>query len=198
MKKFVFIRHGLSTSNRDRIISGNLDVPLSEEGVVLLKELQKKDIYPITDIYVSSPLTRCIDTFNIIHNDKRLDMTNDLFKEICYGKLQGTSPESGYLDEYFMRLFSNEVITENELYSDFVNRITKGVKETYRYLEKNNLSSASIVCHSTVIKSIVHKIKSIPLNEIRNVKIGNGLGIIVNVDLVDDEIFYYDLEEIKG
>lgn len=196
MKKFVFIRHGLSTSNRDRIISGNLDVPLSVEGREGLKELKRKGVYPKTDIYISSPLMRCLDTFSIIHETEVLHNINPLFEEIYYGNIQGTSPDEKYLDEYFIRLFSNDKITENELYADFTSRIEKGIIEIYESLEENDLDSATIICHSTVIKSIIHKIKNFPLSEIKHVKVKNGLGIKINIEIINGEIIYSNLEEI--
>lgn len=197
MKKFIFIRHGLSTSNRDKIISGNLDVPLSEEGIVLLQEFKEKNFYPETDAYVSSTLSRCLDTFRIIADNKKLDIKSDFFREISFGDIQGTSPKEGFLDNYFVRLFANELISGNELYSDFVARLNNGIMETYKFLESNNLNSVTVICHSTVIKSIVHEINNIPKDHLQNIKIRNGQGISVNVKIEDNKINYYNLEELK-
>lgn len=197
MKKFIFIRHGLSTSNRDKIVSGSLDVPLAKEGIAILEEMYSKNIYPETECYVSSSLSRCLDTFKIIGKNKKLDMINDCFKEINFGNIQGTSPEINFLDDYFTKLFSNELISDNELYEDFSARVQKGIKETYTYMEENKLNSVTVICHSTVIKSIVHNIINIPINKIREIRIKNGQGIAVDIDVIDNKILYSNLEYIK-
>jgi broad specificity phosphatase PhoE len=73
MKKFYLVRHGLSVANQDKIVQGQTDFPLSEEGrqqSVKLASHFSSIIKSPTSI-VSSPLQRARETARIIAD--RLD-----------------------------------------------------------------------------------------------------------------------------
>ncbi len=173
--KIVMVRHGMSESNIKRILSGSNETPLSAEGRDELISLRDKLNYPETDIYISSPLSRCLDTFKAIYPEKSLKRTEDDFIEIYFGDYTGKSFDDVNLDEYFCEWFLDKNIANGELYSDFNNRVFRGLTNVAKELQENKLDSATIVAHSTVIKVIVKHIKNIPSVEYRNIPMKNGL-----------------------
>lgn len=194
--KIVMVRHGLSEANMKRVISGSNDVKLSEKGKQDLVNLREKTKYPQTDVYVSSSLSRCIDTFEILYPDKKLDRTDDRFKEICFGDIEGHSILTNELDDFFPKFFNNENVCNNELYSDFCIRIEDGLKDVLKELEKNNKYSATIVAHSTVIKVFIKLCENVPPENYRKVIVQNGQGYVFDIDLIDDEIVYNSVEKL--
>ncbi|MBQ2940620.1 MAG: histidine phosphatase family protein [Clostridia bacterium] len=63
MTTFVIIRHGLSVTNKGSRFTGQLDVPLAEEGVIQAKETGRyiKENFKIDSVY-SSDLCRAVET----------------------------------------------------------------------------------------------------------------------------------------
>ena len=54
------VRHGESEANVRHMLSGWLDVDLTERGIEELEELRERVDYPASDAYYSSPLKRCV------------------------------------------------------------------------------------------------------------------------------------------
>ncbi|MFV0502894.1 MAG: histidine phosphatase family protein [Lachnospirales bacterium] len=188
--KLILIRHGLSKSNRDKIISGSLDTPLSLEGKQILLEFRDKITYPKTDIYVASPLSRCISTFEVLFPKETLEFVVPNLKEMCFGDMEGKSFSEVELDDFFIALFENKKICNAELLSDFINRVENGFIDICNYLKENNYSTATVVCHSTVIKSIFCKLNNISAKKSREIRIENGKGYSLELEVENNRIKY--------
>lgn len=99
MKHLYFVRHGESVLNAQRVFAGHSDTPLTERGRAQAKQagfqaLHLKEVTGI-DLVVSSPLSRALETAQIIattigypHNNI---VVNDVFKERSLGTLEGKS-----------------------------------------------------------------------------------------------------------
>jgi broad specificity phosphatase PhoE len=89
---FVLLRHGLSEANRDGIVQGQSNYPLSEEGYEQIDALLK---FWVTESYsfdrvISSPLQRALDTAERIASAMSLELDiDDVWKERNLGDAQG-------------------------------------------------------------------------------------------------------------
>ncbi len=74
--KIYLIRHGQTDWNKDLLIQGRFDKPLNETGRLQLKEtaLKLKSLNIAFDVYLTSPLSRAIESCTIIK--KEIDKKN--------------------------------------------------------------------------------------------------------------------------
>ena len=77
------VRHGESEANVRHMLSGWMDVDLTENGKKELRELRRSVEYPESEAYFCSPLKRCKDTFRILFPDK-CPTISDEYKEINF------------------------------------------------------------------------------------------------------------------
>lgn len=95
MKRFYFVRHGLSEMNVAGVWSGQIETPLTKTGRAQAKKAGKqlRDDHTQIDYIISSPLSRAHETARIIA--KEIDYpedkieTNPLFLERHFGALEG-------------------------------------------------------------------------------------------------------------
>lgn len=81
-----FIRHGKTEGNLRRAYIGRTDEPLCAEGI---EEIRSRS-FPETDIVISSPMKRCIQTAEIIYPNLPVRIYDDL-RECDFGKFEGKS-----------------------------------------------------------------------------------------------------------
>lgn len=194
--KIVLVRHGFSEYNEKRLFCGSKDPNLAEAGREELLALKKEKDYPATDLYVTSTLMRTKQTFEILYPDKSVHKEEQRFSELFFGDYEGTPLDDVNLDEYFKRLFNDEIINNNELYSDFCERIDNGLIDLIKELEENNLNSATIVTHFTVIKSIVAKAMGGTFEQYDKIKTNNGLGYILDISLKNGKLVYNSCDKL--
>jgi uncharacterized phosphatase len=102
MKHLYFCRHGESVLNFQQTYAGQTDTPLTDLGRQQAKLAAEYAIDLHIDLMVSSPLSRTLETAQIIastiHYPASNIITNDLFKERALGSLEGkpfsTGPEN--------------------------------------------------------------------------------------------------------
>jgi len=78
--EILFVRHGKTTWNKEKKMQGNVDIPLSEEGIIHAEQMAEKLKDKKIDIAFSSPLDRAKQTFEII-NRARTDKIPVLFED---------------------------------------------------------------------------------------------------------------------
>ncbi len=88
---FIVLRHGQSIFNKNKILAGWTDVPLSDEGREEAVNMSKKLLGISFDKVISSDLERAVETRNIIC--KQIDYNKEfiqscMLKERNYGILQ--------------------------------------------------------------------------------------------------------------
>lgn len=91
---FYIVRHGQSVANRDKIIAGQMDSPLTELGKKQALEAKEKLSDVKFDIVYSSDLVRAIETASIIMGntvDRRHQLKS--LRERSYGKIEGKPSE---------------------------------------------------------------------------------------------------------
>jgi broad specificity phosphatase PhoE len=87
------VRHGLTELNRDKRVGGRYDAPLIEEGRRQAREARGSfDGIPF-DVVISSPLSRALETAEIIAGVRREDiMVEDGCTERSFGDMEGLTP----------------------------------------------------------------------------------------------------------
>lgn len=84
------IRHGLTDWNKKRLMQGQVDIPLNEEGERQAKELAKKLANVNFDAIFSSDLSRAKRTAEIIALEKKIAIyTNKVLRERSFGLFEG-------------------------------------------------------------------------------------------------------------
>jgi broad specificity phosphatase PhoE len=90
IRSLITMRHSVTAHNRARIISGRLDVSLSDEGRALAHKVPRVSV----DLAVSSPSRRALDTAAIVTGRGPQDIiTSALCLERDYGLLEGLGQE---------------------------------------------------------------------------------------------------------
>ena len=105
------VRHGETEWNRLRLLQGQTDIPLSEEGAEEIRRqaMRLKEIGFQVDHIVTSPLKRAAQTAQILADiigyTGQIQVNDDL-KERCFGKAEGLSLKSGDVLEYRLEFYA--------------------------------------------------------------------------------------------
>jgi len=146
-KPFYMIRHGETQANKDRVMAGSIDSPLTQRG--------RDQAYAIHDILAHLPvppvaiahshLSRARDTAEIINQQLDLPMIEDAdLAELHTGDWEGAS-----YDECRSILHSWDTPPNGESFEEFITRLSRA---------KNKLLDAHdgpvlIVCHGGVFRA---------------------------------------------
>lgn len=68
--EIIFVRHGKTSWNKEKKMQGNVDIPLSEEGIIHAEKMAAKLENKKIDIAFCSPLVRAKQTLEIINNTR--------------------------------------------------------------------------------------------------------------------------------
>ena len=176
------VRHGESEANVRHMLSGWMDVDLTERGRAELLELRESVEYPVSDAYFSSPLRRCLDTCHILFPSASPALLESC-REINFRSLEGwvlsTKEE---IDAYFSAWVRDEPYLDEETISDVMGRSRKAVLSTVDECGKKGLSSATIVMHSGIMRSLIIALFGLPKEEFNRMTVPNGLGYVVTFD----------------
>ena len=95
MTTIVTVRHAATAHNARQVITGRLDEPLSDEGRRAAAELRGLGILPYADHVIASPMSRAIETAELITGWPRVRLElDDRCVERDYGELQGVPREA--------------------------------------------------------------------------------------------------------
>jgi broad specificity phosphatase PhoE len=84
------VRHGLTELNRDKRVGGRVDAPLIEEGRRQAREANESFDGTPFDVVVSSPLSRAIETAEIVTGFSRKDIViEEGCTERAFGEMEG-------------------------------------------------------------------------------------------------------------
>ncbi|MGB4984388.1 MAG: histidine phosphatase family protein [Erysipelotrichaceae bacterium] len=177
----ILVRHGKTDMNEKGLLCGWYEAQLSDKGIDELKKKKVKLVNYRSDLYFSSSLNRCVDTFNILFDDVKLEQTLDEFREICFGDL-----ELHIEDEIDMpKLFNDWVLGNNksfENYDEFNNRLRRGFEIIINKLKESGLNSATVVTHGGLIMTIIYHYFKIKPDDFMKHRISNGDAIVLSID----------------
>ncbi len=146
-----FARHGQTEQNRLKKIQGQRDFPLNDTGKEEAHLLGKwiKDNDNNFDIIMSSPLTRALETAQIIKEEidfKDDVIINEAFIERCFGVCEGLD----VCDEVFVDILNDRAEGLEKTYEIRSRVISECKKLAKMYPEKKIL----VVSHSHAIKAL--------------------------------------------
>ncbi len=159
MKSYIIhlIRHGMTEANVKGQYVGVTDTPLCEEGKEKLRSLRKNYEYPKVDVYYSSPLSRCIETCNIIYPDAKINIIDDL-KECSFGDWEGKTTDELSKNEEFISWLEGGQQTSppnGESGIDFQKRVCLAFSKIVDELMKSGTTSAAVFAHGGVIMTLL-------------------------------------------
>ena len=191
------VRHGESEANVNHMLSGCMDVPLTQHGRIELEALRDNVDYPVSDRYYCSPLQRCQDTFSILFPD-RTPIVRDCFKEIDFRSLEGrVLSTKAEIDAYFASWVADEPYLDEETFSDVAARAKPAILDTVRECLEDGLSSATVVMHSGIMRTAVIALFGQPKEDFLSMSVPNGLGYVVTFD-DDRPVSYHGLLRRDG
>lgn len=134
----VFIRHGATKSNREHRYLGKIQESLTKEGRDALLKYKKEKRYPMMDYLFSSPMTRCVETAEILYPGQSFIVIPE-WEEMYFGAFEGKN----YLDlkddeRYQAWIDSNGTLPfpEGESRETFIQRCRAGFHHMEKQLEQ--------------------------------------------------------------
>lgn len=178
-----FICHGAIEENKKGQYIGTKDVPLSKNGIDLLKKYDTEFIYPGTPFLYSSPLLRCIQTCNILYPNIK-PIVLDGLRECSFGDWEGKTASELKGDMNFAAWLSNsnEVTPPGgENNKSFTLRICRTFEKIVSDLIKSGETRAVVVTHGGIIMTLL-SIYGIPQASPFEWQMDNGFGFAVRID----------------
>lgn len=151
------IRHGITQGNLDGKYIGQTDLSLCTDGKRQIEELRDAGIYPEIEKLYSSPLSRCLETAEIIYPDKKLMIIDELC-EMDFGDFEGkTADQLQDLPEYaeWIKGGVESAPPNGEKYGDFMLRCIDGLDSVFSDMMKNDVTRAACVTHAGVITNLL-------------------------------------------
>jgi len=167
--KIHLIRHGITQANLDGKYVGHVDVPLCDQGKAQLVQMVNDFEYPTPDALFCSPLSRCIETAQIIYGDMNPIIIPDLI-EYNFGDFEGKTAEELRKNELFSQWLSGNsdfAPPFGESNAQFGKRVCGAFSKIVDGLIKTGTTNVSIVTHGGVIMAILHcfAVPELPMTE---------------------------------
>lgn len=155
------IRHMQSEANLRRIWGG--DYPLTEKGIQDARKL-KEQINFQPDILIVSPLIRAKQTAELIFPKMPITVDNT-FREIHFGDYENTPMQ----DDEFSKIYKTKTSHLHEIsHGDVLkDRADKAIIKLLDYLSHGEIA---VVCHDTLIRSIICRLKGESLDNMPKYK----------------------------
>lgn len=152
--KIYLLRHGLTIYNTEKRYQGQRDIPLSPEGIAMLRQADFT-----TDLVYVSPLTRARQTAEILFPGAKQVQVQDL-REMCFGSFEGRNyKEMEHDPDYLAWVQANCETTcpDGERKTDFCNRTCAAFSQ----LVEENLAQGRevmvIVAHGGTQMSVMER-----------------------------------------
>ena len=183
MKSYIihFVRHGMTDANVKGQYAGSWNIPVSDKGKEKLKTLKDTYEYPSVQEHYSSPLSRCIETCEILYPESSPVIIDGL-KECDFGDWEGkTTDELSSDPEYLEWIKSSKIAPPNgESWEDFYKRISVSFEDMVTSLMKRGVTSAAVFTHGGVIMSLL-AMYGIPKAKPFDWMVENGCGYSVRI-----------------
>lgn len=183
------IRHGFSVGNQKHLLSGWSDVPLTPEGCAELRQLRTNMKYPKTDLYFSSDLCRCRETFAVLYQGRaKLDGVLPGFREIYFGALENRPESDASMTAFFRTWLSGGQTADEETLEAFRERIRTALTSLIALCQSQEAQSVTLVTHSGVIRVLNLILTGNPPAAFSSILTPNGLGYHVKIGIKKDEL----------
>jgi probable phosphoglycerate mutase len=187
MTRLLLIRHGYSSGNKDRRFSGQIDLPLSEEGIRQAELVCDyiRENYTVDTIY-SSDLERAIDTVKPLSEALSLPINiHRELREINEGIWQGmliTEVEAKWPEEFafYKANLGLHQFEGGECYASLLARLLPMID---KIVADNEGKTVVIGTHGAVVRSLLSVWQGVPLERLLEVpRVPNGTVTEVEID----------------
>lgn len=150
------LRHGMTVANSEGRYIGRMDVPLTKEGRKQLEDMAGKYDYPLTDVYFSSPMKRCLESLDILYPGAE-PVIVDNFSECDFGEFEGKTFEELKKDEQYQKWTSgaSESAPNGESSKSFQVRCCGAFESIVERLLRTGSYTAVIMAHGGTLMSIL-------------------------------------------
>jgi len=166
-----------SEANLKRIWGG--DYPLTAQGIQDAKNTKEKITFK-PDILIVSPLIRAQETAKLLFPDMEIH-TDSAFREIHFGDREDTPMQ----DDEFKRVYQNEPSRLHQICGgdDIKKRADRAISALLDYLPSGTVA---VVCHDTLIRGIMCRLKGEHLDNMPKYKPMLPNGSILRLDFPAD------------
>lgn len=170
MVRFIIVRHGHSTGNKDNIFCGQLDVPLNETGFLQARQTGEwiAKNYKIDEIW-SSDLVRVTETVRPLADALGLPINTDKrLREVDVGEWQGvpvTDIERDFPEELalYRKFPARYYFRGGEGYTDMIVRVADFFEEKARTCDGRTIAVGT---HGGCIRTLIAYVNRLPLDRI--------------------------------
>jgi alpha-ribazole phosphatase len=168
MPYIYLIRHGEIHTQRKGIFVGQLDLSLTSTGREQIRNLRSYFTNIQIQKIISSPLSRCIQSSNILLTQIHctMEVERDL-AEISLGSWEGLRVDqvhAKYPGQYEKR--GNDIVNYKPNGGESFKDLKQRVWSSFLKVTKNLSGNIIIVCHAGVNRIIISSILGMPLNKI--------------------------------
>jgi probable phosphoglycerate mutase len=162
------VRHGKIEWKKDKAYIGQLDLPLSTEGLLQSQKLQEYFEGIPLDLAFTSPLSRCVNTLDILLGEQSVPKIRiDAFKEIDMGEWDGKTfaeikESCPGVYEQRGRELDIFVPPAGESFIDLQRRVVLAFK---KIIKENPVDSILILVHAGVIRVILADLFGLSIKE---------------------------------
>ena len=181
--KLHFIRHGMTDGNRTGRYVGRTDVPLCQEGRQELEALKQKYRYPEVQEVYCSPLTRCVQTADILYPDSPRTLV-EILVELSLGDFEGKYMKD-LKDNPAYRAWLKESLKNTppgalETGEQFAQRIAVALQQIFMNMTQNHITEAAVIAHGGVLMGLLSAF-AMPRRPMGEWAISNGCGYSVRM-----------------
>ena len=148
------IRHGLTRFNEEKRYIGSTDLPLSERGRADLLKITKGQEIGKKRLLISSDLTRCKETTELLYPDQSYLCLAPL-REIDFGDWEGKTYEE-LKDDCVYRSWLDDprLVTppNGERLEQFRQRTNLAMKQVLDLAKENEVTNVTVITHGGVIR----------------------------------------------
>jgi len=151
------IRHGSTESAKTGVYAGITDLPLSPEGRAELEKKRSEMVYPKVNKVYSSPLSRCMQSAEIIFPDRELMVVDEL-REMNFGDFEGLKAEDLLgLESYkdWLKGGMDAAPPNGESIREMILRSYNAIQKILFDMMRENLTHCGVVTHSGIMMNML-------------------------------------------
>lgn len=178
--KLHLIRHGVTTGNLEGRYIGRTDLPLCEEGKEEILQILDEYEYPKVSAVYASPLTRCMQTAELIYPGYSIRPVANL-TEMELGTFENKKLDELNDDPHFTSWLENTLENPPPGGEDpvaFVARLIQGVDEIFRDMMAMDIHDAAVITHAGVITALLTSL-GLPRASVEEWKMRSGFGYTI-------------------
>lgn len=153
------LRHGITEGNLHGQYIGSTDLPLCDEGIAQIKELDERFVYPGGAAFITSPMKRCTETLSLIYPQAKQIPIEDL-RECDFGLFEGMTAKELEKSPSFIEWMAGDASAsppDGESGEHFAQRICSAFEQIVSGLMKTGTTPCVIMTHGGVISTLLSR-----------------------------------------